>query len=164
VTKLSPLTLDTKALTDCVLLAVLCAAAIMYATVQTFVPQTESTRIKNAGAQSQSREADFGDNSLVHTKWARVVQDESIACRMYDLPQISESAANASRLPPIDCTKDKFAADPWVWPAGNTFVVTSSKPDVVCEFEGEAHGCHFSSDYVLGYLKRMCCEEGTFIG
>ncbi len=144
VVKVSPLTLDTTALIDCVLVAALCIAA-MYAIMQTIGLDIKLTHPdNNLGEQSQSRDADVVEN-FVHNIWARVVEDESIACRMYDLPEISVSKTNESRLPPIDCTKDEFATYPWVWPAGDTLIVTSSKGDVVCEFEGETKHCHVVS-------------------
>jgi hypothetical protein len=117
----------------------------MYAIMQTIGLDIKLTHPdNNLGEQSQSRDADVVEN-FVHNIWARVVEDESIACRMYDLPEISVSKTNESRLPPIDCTKDEFATYPWVWPAGDTLIVTSSKGDVVCEFEGETKHCHVVS-------------------
>jgi hypothetical protein len=117
----------------------------MYAIIHSVGLDGESARSDNTGGQSRPKDTDVGKNIVIHKEWARVVQDESIACRMYDLPEISVSETSASRLPPIDCSKVKSSTDPWVWPAGNMFVVTSSKGDVVCEFEGETNGATFHS-------------------
>jgi hypothetical protein len=92
---------------------------------------------------------------LTHRPWPRVVSDESVACRLYDLPMIS-GVSNLPRLPPLKCetaSKDR----PWVRVVGNVALLDSNmvqeNSTVVCSFEGTV----LHHDPKLGFLPLHDC-------
>jgi hypothetical protein len=86
---------------------------------------------------------DAGDSLFVVSEsdtvdWPRLVTDESVACRSYDLTPDSEFGKHVNGSDQLDC-KDQQGTKAWVQILGNVAVLHPDKHNslVQCSFQGE---------------------------
>jgi hypothetical protein len=93
----------------------------------------------------------YTDAEEDNLKWPRMVDDATIACRLYDLPTISLD--NVTRLPPMNCSSNTSLSTPWVTLKGDTFSVTNERDGVVCTFEGAWTNFHCTVMYCVSMTR-----------
>jgi hypothetical protein len=139
----------------CILFSVVISAAV--ATIFNVFFVLTSTNLTDEGGNDENKAK---QRSITHGPWPRVVSDESVACRLYDLPLI-RGVSNLPRLPPLK--SEKASGRPWVRIVGNVAELARNmdfeNTSVVCSFEGTVpnlnYYCFAGSSSLLLFV-RFC--------
>ena len=94
-------------------------------TDKAFKPQPKFAVVATATNRSKL----LGSSDL----WEKVVTDETVACRVYELPLVPSEKRHAPDRKPMKCCEPGL--EPWVKMENDVAIVT--RKEVLCEFEGD---------------------------